>query len=182
MAAKRTIPVFVGNIRESARMRRVAQEVHRAAGVPYDSTFSTKRRERTPTPRGQVAKVRKPRSVYDKLDPSLRPFGWSSPAPGLDGTTPLPWRGINLQAAEKLVQQDGKFPGFYVLRGEEAGGYLVLDIGFREMKDRREWMRVAAQALRQSGFDVRYEPGDHYVHLIDDLPKYVLKDRRRGVK
>jgi hypothetical protein len=162
-------------------MRRAAEELYRAAGVPVETSFSTKRIERTPTPRGQVAKTRKPKSVYDKLDPSLRPFGWSSPAPGWDGTTPLPWRVTNREAAEKLVQQGGKFPEFYVTRGDDHYGRLVWEIGFRETKDREEWLRVAARGLHNEGFVVLFESGVYRLRLrlIDDLPKNVLKSRRR---
>lgn len=175
---KRTVPIFPGNIRERARMRRAAEELYRAAGVPVETSFFTKRIERTLTPRGQVARIRKPRSVYDKLRSEVRPFGWSSPAPRLDGTTPLPWRTANREGAERLVRQGSRFPEFYVIHGDEIDGHLVLDIGYRGKTDAREWLTVAAQGLRSAGFRVRFGEKDHWVHLVDDLPRYVLRGRR----
>lgn len=124
----------------------------------------------------------KPRSIYDRLPDNIQPFGWSSPAPLASGQTPAPWRVAHADRARDLLKK--MFPSFkdaYVDYGDGAfHGREQLWIGLRENRNVQEHanrIQELSDGLSEAGFKTRLEShGPRMVlHLVDDLPKNVLK-------
>lgn len=155
---------------------RVAARALAAVDMPQPGNWTVRQLEEW------HAQTPKPRSAYDRIPEDLRPFTWSTPAPVIEGEMPAPWRVAHADHALALLKK--KFPTFkdiYVDYGDGSfNGRQQLWVGLRDNRDREGHaarMQELAEGMEQAGLKTRIQRQGQrvVVHLIDDLPKDVLK-------
>jgi hypothetical protein len=101
-----------------------------------------------------AAKLRFPRSKYDRISRNMQAFSWATPARNVSGETPMPWRVVQKDEAYKWLRN--LFPAnkdLYVDYHPEKDGRMVLWVGLRDNRDqaahaaRIEEMREKMKAL-----------------------------------
>jgi hypothetical protein len=116
-----------------------------------------------------------PKSVWDRANPP--PFGWASPAPGIDGSTPTPWRVAHADRALVLLKQ--MFPSnrdIYTDHHEKFRNKMAIWVGLRENRDREDHQnRLVGMftALKDAGYPVVQRRGAFLI--VDDLDRDVLR-------
>lgn len=116
-------------------------------------------------------------SCYDKLPETLRPFGWSTPAPNLDGTIPSPWRVSHADRMKTLLGQlCPQFTDTYVEYESQIRGCEALWIGLQDNRDKdlhAARLSEISEALKKNGFKVVFSKQSTYavLRIVDDLKR-----------
>lgn len=114
-----------------------------------------------------------PRSVYDRLPLDMRPFRWATPARGIDGNFPRPWRVSDKDALLRWLQRELNWREMYTDYHPEDRGRQTLWIGLRDNRNREDHgrrLRIIAETLEDERFPFDLSNFSHIL-LLDDLRK-----------
>lgn len=130
----------------------------------------------------RTASDQRPKSKWDRLPLVKQPFGWASPAPGIDGTVPMPWRVTHADRALAWLKTQFDYTDIYTdYESDKYQGRERIWVGLRDNRDKQAHytrLLLMHEELKEQGWPVMRDNRRNALWLIDDLPRDVLRGRR----
>ena len=129
--------------------------------------------DRTQSPKG----VRYPKSKWDKLP--QKPFGWATPAVGLSGEFPEPWRVVHKDLAENWLKKMFRHPDLYTdFESDKFRGRERIWVGLRDNRDKQAHhtrILMMFDDLKKVGWPVMRARDGRGLWLVDDIQRDALR-------